>query len=58
MTEKITSLFREEIKAVNIGVEIFYRSLQEQQVEVVQVDWKPPAGDNEKLLDILARLNQ
>ncbi|MCZ6506815.1 MAG: acyl-CoA synthetase FdrA [Acidobacteria bacterium] len=42
--------------AVNIGVELFHEALVAQGVETVHVDWRPPAGGNEKLARILARL--
>ena len=41
---------------VNAGLESFYDSLTSQGVPAVQVDWKPPAGGNEKLAAILARM--
>ncbi|HSU81656.1 MAG TPA: acyl-CoA synthetase FdrA, partial [Thermoanaerobaculia bacterium] len=41
---------------VNVGLESFYDSLTAQGVPAVQVDWKPPAGGNEKLAAILARM--
>ena len=42
--------------AVNVGLELFHDSLVAQGAQVVQVDWRPPAGGNEKLAAILARL--
>lgn len=48
--------FHEPLAAVNIGLEAFYDSLKAQGAEVVQVDWRPPAGGNEKLMAILARM--
>ena len=42
--------------AINVGLEFFSESLQAQEAAVVQVDWRPPAGGNEKLAGILARL--
>ena len=41
---------------VNIGLESFARDLEAQGVEVVHVDWSPPAGGDPKLADLLARL--
>ena len=41
---------------INIGLETFYESLTGQGAEVVQVDWRPPAGGNEQMMDILAKL--
>ncbi len=42
--------------AINAGLESFAGSLADQGAAVVQVDWRPPAGGNEKLMGILARL--
>ena len=43
--------------AVNVGLELFHKSLVDQGVESVHVDWRPPAGGNERLAAILARLD-
>ncbi|HEX6385293.1 MAG TPA: acyl-CoA synthetase FdrA [Anaerolineae bacterium] len=48
--------FQEPLTAVNVGLETFYDSLKAQGAEVVQVDWRPPAGGNEKLMAILAKM--
>jgi FdrA protein len=42
--------------AINVGLESFYDSLVAQGAQAVQVDWKPPAGGNEKLASLLARM--
>jgi FdrA protein len=44
------------LAAVNVGLEIFYDSLASQGAAALQVDWKPPAGGDEKLAGILARM--
>ena len=44
------------LAAVNVGLETFYDSLIAQGARAVQVEWKPPAGGNEKLAGILARM--
>jgi FdrA protein len=41
---------------VNVGLELFHDSLVAQGASSVQVDWRPPAGGNEKLAAILERL--
>ncbi len=46
------------LAAVNVGLELFYRSLVDQGCEAVHVDWRPPAGGNERLAGILARLDE
>lgn len=54
--EKISKLFSEEVKVLNVGLMGFKESLGEQKVKNVHVDWKPPAGGNRRLMEILARL--
>ena len=44
------------LAAVNVGLESFYDSLLAQGAQAVQMEWKPPAGGNEKLAGILARM--
>lgn len=48
--------FREPLAGINVGLEIFYDSLKDQGAKSVQVDWRPPAGGNEKLMALLAKL--
>ena len=48
--------FGQELVAINVGLESFRDSLMEQGATSVQVDWRPPAGGNEKMMEILARL--
>lgn len=43
--------------AINIGLESLHEDLIEQGLQSVQLDWRPPAGGNEKLLAILERMN-
>ena len=47
---------RGPVAAVNVGLESFYDSLVARGAQAVQVDWKPPAGGNEKLAGILSRM--
>jgi FdrA protein len=49
---------RGELAAVNVGLETFHESLLRQGVAAVQVDWRPPAGGNEKLAALLARMKR
>ena len=44
------------VAAINIGLETFFDSLSEQGAEVMQVDWRPPAGGDERLMDILSKM--
>ena len=51
--EKIKQLLNTPIVAVNIGVKSFADNLEKQNVEVVQVSWKPQAGGDHEMMDIL-----
>lgn len=49
---------RGPLAAVNVGLESFYDSLLAQGARAVHVEWKPPAGGNEKMAGILARMKR
>ncbi len=53
-----SAAFNKPFAAINAGIESFYESLRAQNALVIQVDWKPPAGGNEKLMAILERLKK
>ena len=42
--------------AINVGLESFADSLRAQGAEVVHVDWRPPAGGDDRLASLLTRL--
>jgi len=50
--------FGKGLTAVNIGLASFSESIVAQGGTAVQVDWRPPAGGNEKLMGILAKMKQ
>lgn len=50
------NLLTSPLKVVNIGLEGFAADLRQQDVDVVQVDWKPPAGGNPHLAKLLSKL--
>ncbi|MEM2016440.1 MAG: fdrA domain protein [Nitrososphaerota archaeon] len=56
MSEKVKKLFREELKIANIGLEIFYRSLKDQGVEAIQINWQPPPSLEKGLKEKLDKL--
>lgn len=49
-------LIDSELKVINVGVDIFYRSLRDQGVRVVQIEWHPPAGGDSELARLLEKL--
>ncbi|HEX2981119.1 MAG TPA: acyl-CoA synthetase FdrA [Anaerolineaceae bacterium] len=46
------------LQAINIGLESFAENRVAQEVPPAHVDWRPPAGGNEKLMAILERMKQ
>jgi len=50
------SVLHQLLSAINVGLESFTESLMAQGAPVIQVDWSPPAGGNEKLMAILERM--
>lgn len=51
-------LTRAPLAALNVGLESFAASLVGQGAAVVQLDWRPPAGGNERLMAILAKMKK
>jgi FdrA protein len=43
------------VAAVNVGLEVFHTSLLAQGARAAQVDWRPPAGGDERLARIIER---
>jgi hypothetical protein len=41
---------------INLGIDKFAQSLEDQKVEIVRVDWHPPAGGDQEMIDILDTL--
>jgi FdrA protein len=50
------STIKQPLVAINVGLESFTESLIAQGAEAIQVDWRPAAGGNEKLMGILERM--
>ena len=48
--------FRQKMPVINVGLASFYESVTGQGVTAVQVDWRPPAGGNEKMMALLAKM--
>lgn len=46
------------LAAINVGLESFYDSLISQGAQAVHVEWRPPAGGNEKMAALLARMKK
>ena len=49
----LNKLFTEDLRCVNLGLEIFCDAAVEQGTPCVQVEWKPPSGGDPRLLKVL-----
>ncbi len=49
---------RETFAAVNVGLESFHDSIESQGGAAVHVDWRPPAGGDERLMALLAKMKK
>ena len=52
------AMLHQPLAAINAGLELFTESLAAQDAPVIQVDWRPPAGGNQKLMSILERMKK
>jgi hypothetical protein len=53
---KLEELLQDGPVVINLGVREFAKSLQDQEVDVVHVDWEPPAGGDTEMAELLERL--
>lgn len=53
---ELKDFFGKQLKVINMGLEAFGDDLKSQQVETLQMDWRPPAGGNPKLASLLDKL--
>jgi uncharacterized UPF0146 family protein len=51
-----TECIRERPKVINIGIELFAQALKDQGVDVIHVDWRPPAGGDFKSVKLLEQM--
>lgn len=45
-----------EVQVINLGLEEFFDSLKEQEVQVIHVKWSPPAGGDHDTISLLDAL--
>ncbi len=53
---KPQDLFIDPIRVVNVGLETFAHELESLEVAVIHVDWRPPAGGDPQIADLLSKL--
>lgn len=49
-------LLAADVHVVNVGLEGFVADLRDCRIEVVHVNWAPPAGGDPKMAALLAKL--
>ncbi len=54
--QSVDDLLTAPLRVINVGLEGLAESLEVLEVPVVQVDWRPPAGGDPKLADLLSKL--
>jgi hypothetical protein len=52
----LEDLLTRPLAAINLGLQAFGEALEGQGVEVVYVDWSPPAGGDQEMIDLLDAL--
>lgn len=56
MADDEMDLLAEEVTAINVGVKDFGAALEAQGTQVVYVEWSPPAGGDQEMIDLLDQL--
>lgn len=54
--KKINGLFTKELVVVNMGLDSFAENLRKEKVDVLQMDWRPPAGGDKHVISLLDKL--
>jgi len=56
--KKISELFTTELVVVNMGLDSFADTLRKENVKVLAMDWKPPAGGDKHAISLLDKLGR
>ena len=52
----LMELLSSPLVVINVGVRDFGQALEQQGVAVIYVDWTPPAGGDQEMIDLLDEL--
>lgn len=55
---KIQDLFKKDLAVINMGLPSFADNLKKENTRVIHLNWRPPAGGNAELADLLKRLGR
>ena len=54
-----TPLFeQDQLTVINLGLEVFNYAVNKQNASGIHIDWRPPAGGNLRLIEIIERLKE
>ena len=53
----VPGVFGGPVRVVNLGLELFAETLEADGIEVIHVDWRPPAGGDPRLAAMLVALD-
>jgi len=56
VSDKLDDLLKQGPIAINIGIYDFAESLQTQGIEVIHMNWAPPAGGDPEMIELLDKL--
>lgn len=56
MHEQIEKILSGNLIVINVGLRGFAESLEAQEIDVVHIDWNPPAGGDQEMIDLLEDL--
>ena len=56
MENNKVDLLQQPLVVINIGLKDFAENLEAQEADVIQVDWIPPAGGDQEMIDLLKDL--
>lgn len=57
-TQRVNGLFAGKLKIINMGLSSFADNLKDRDVRVMRMEWRPPAGGNEKMIALLRKLEK
>ncbi len=53
---KLNDFFGKKVSVINLGIPSFADDLKHQNIDVVHVEWRPPAGGNKKIQALLEKI--
>lgn len=53
MEDPVQQLLNNPLIVINLGLNKFTKNLEQQEVEILHIDWSPPAGGDQEMIDLL-----